>query len=96
MPNYWAAIAPDVLFGGIGIRAGVPINGDRANRAHYVERKSCEIERPYPRASDSVSCQSFAFSRASFSAINSRISSDMFRSFNHCSLYNVTGKRPIP
>ena len=40
--------------------------------------------------------QSFAFSRASFSAINARISSDLFRSFNHCSLYNVTGKRPIP
>ena len=40
--------------------------------------------------------QSFAFSRASFSAMNARISSDMFRSFNHCSLYNVTGKRPIP
>jgi hypothetical protein len=43
-----------------------------------------------------VGCQSFAFSRASFSAINARISSDMFRSFNHCSLYKVTGKRPIP
>ena len=39
---------------------------------------------------------SFAFSRASFSVINARISSDMFRSFNHCSLYKVTGKRPIP
>jgi hypothetical protein len=86
---------PDVLFGGIWIRAGVPINVDRADRAHFVERKFCE-ERPYPRASGSVSGQSFAFSRASFSAINSRISFDMFRSFNHCSLYNVTGKRPIP
>jgi hypothetical protein len=48
------------------------------------------------RFRDAVGCHSFAFSRVSFSAINARISSDMFRSFNHCSLYKVTGKRPIP
>ena len=48
------------------------------------------------RAGFGVRYQSFAFSRASFSAMNARISSDMFRSFSHCSLYNVTGKRPIP
>jgi hypothetical protein len=40
-------------------------------------------------------CHSFAFSRASFSAINARISSDMFSGFNHCSLYKVTGNAPF-
>src|SRR6516165_9939642 len=34
-----------------------------------------------------ISRYSFAFNRASFSAMNARISSDIFRSLNHCSLY---------
>jgi len=29
-------------------------------------------------------------------AINARISADMSSSFSHCSLYKVTGKRPMP
>ncbi len=41
-------------------------------------------------------CQSFVFNCASFAAMNARISSDIFSSFSHCSLYKVTGKRPIP
>jgi len=40
--------------------------------------------------------QSLVFNCASFAAINARMSSDIFKSFSHCSLYNVTGKRPIP
>ena len=44
----------------------------------------------------SPACQSFAFSRASFSAINARISSTMLRSSTNRALYNVTGKRPAP
>jgi hypothetical protein len=39
---------------------------------------------------------SLAFNRASFAAMNARMSSDMSSSFSHCSLYNVTGKRPMP
>ena len=39
---------------------------------------------------------SFVFNCASFSAINARISADISSSFSHCSLYRVTGKRPIP
>ena len=38
----------------------------------------------------------FAFSLASFSLMNARISSAMPRSLVHCSLYSVTGKRPSP
>jgi hypothetical protein len=40
--------------------------------------------------------QSFFFSCASLAAMKARISADMSSSFSHCSLYNVTGKRPIP
>ncbi len=40
--------------------------------------------------------QSFAFNCASFAAMNDRMSADMSSSFSHCSLYKVTGKRPIP
>src|SRR4051794_6751537 len=39
---------------------------------------------------------SLAFSFVSFATMNSRISSGISRSFSHCSLYKVTGKRPIP
>lgn len=39
---------------------------------------------------------SLAFSFASFAVINARISSDISRSLSHCSLYKVTGKRPMP
>ena len=56
--------------------------------AQYMLTANCAL------VLDAVGLQSFAFSRDSFSAINARISSDMFRSFNHCSLYKVTGKRP--
>jgi hypothetical protein len=40
--------------------------------------------------------QSFAFNCASFAAMNARMSADMSSSFSHCSLYKVTGKRPMP
>ena len=39
---------------------------------------------------------SFAFSRDSFSSMKARISSAMPSSLSHCSLYKVTGKRPMP
>ncbi len=38
----------------------------------------------------------FVLSWGSFSCMKARISSDMSRSFSHCSLYKVTGKRPNP
>jgi hypothetical protein len=40
--------------------------------------------------------QSFLFNCASFASMNARISADMSSSFSHCSLYKVTGNRPIP
>jgi hypothetical protein len=39
---------------------------------------------------------SFAFNCASFAAMKARISSAMSSSFTHCSLYSVTGNRPMP
>jgi hypothetical protein len=39
---------------------------------------------------------SFAFSCDSFAEMNPRMSSDISSSFSHCSLYSVTGKRPMP
>ena len=38
----------------------------------------------------------FFFKCASFAAMKARISADISSSFSHCSLYKVTGKRPIP
>ena len=40
--------------------------------------------------------QSFVFSWASFAAMNARISGARSSSLSHCSLYKVTGKRPMP
>jgi len=40
--------------------------------------------------------QPFTFNVASFAAMNARMASDISRSFSHCSLYKVIGKRPIP
>ena len=37
--------------------------------------------------------QSLLFNCASFAAMNARMSSDMSKSFSHCSLYKVTGSR---
>ena len=45
---------------------------------------------------DSRSSQSFDFKSASFSAMKFRMSGDISKSFSHCSLYNVTGNRPMP
>lgn len=39
---------------------------------------------------------SLVFNRSLLSSMNFLISSVMAKSFNHCSLYKVTGKRPIP
>lgn len=43
---------------------------------------------PYPYSLD------FRFSL--FASMKALISSDISSSFNHCSLYKVTGKRPMP
>jgi len=40
--------------------------------------------------------QSFVFNCVSFVAMNARMSADMSSSLSHCSLYKVTGKRPMP
>ena len=42
------------------------------------------------------SAQPFVFNCPSFAAMNVRMSSDRSKSLSHCSLYKVTGKRPIP
>ena len=48
------------------------------------------------RIISAVRAYCFFFKCASFAAMKARISADMSSSFSHCSLYKVTGKRPIP
>jgi hypothetical protein len=62
---------------------------DRRNRALALGAEDPDYDR-------CAALQSFFFSCASLAAMKARISADMSSSFSHCSLYKVTGKRPIP
>ncbi len=53
---------------------------------YFLDRADGGMLRRYP----------FTFKVASFAAMNARMASDISRSFSHCSLYKVIGKRPIP
>ena len=48
------------------------------------------------RGADAIDFYSFAFNCFSFVAIKARMSDDISNSLSHCSLYKVTGKRPMP
>src|SRR5262249_10197960 len=61
-------------------------SGRSADRARCYEFRLTSGRRLY----------SLAFNCPSFAAMNARISSAISSSRSHCSLYKVTGKRPIP
>jgi hypothetical protein len=62
------------------------------------ESGRCRVKCKRPLLADSVEKfpHSFDFNFPSFAAMKARISSAMSRRRNHCSLYSVTGKRPMP